>query len=446
LASPVITFVNHASVIFSNKKINLITDPWLFGSAFNNSWDLISESKMQIEDFKDISHIWFSHEHPDHFYPHVLASIPEEIRKKITVLFQDTLDHRVAQKCKQLGFSVVEMKHNKFYKLDDKFQVKCRPYLLYDSLLYLEIGDKKILNLNDCGVDSIRQAEYIHKMTGDVDLLLTQFGYAAHIGDPEDVELRELRKKTSKEKLTRIKIQLQVFNAKQVIPFASFIWFSHEDNFYMNDEVNKISNVEEFIRKDTKAIPIILYPGDKWTVGEDNDNSKAIELYENDFTKEREPYRNSPRIPLEEIQTYAKNYVKTIRDRNNWILIKLAHSISFLKTAKIYLKDLDLSITFDLVHGINESNFSKQDADIIMDSDSLAFAFNFDFGADTLLANARFRKSGGRTMIFFRQFMIGTLNNNGRTFPLGIIGFLLRERSMWKSLFVEAILGNYDFQ
>ena len=120
--------------------------------------------------------------------------------------------------------------------------------------------------------------------------------------------------------------------------------------------------------------------------------------------------------------------------------------MSFLKTAKIYLKDLKLSITFDLIHGINKSNFLKKDADIIMDSDSLAFAFKFDYGADTLLANARFRKSGGRTMLFFRQFMIGTLNNNGRTFPFGIIGFLLRERSMWKSLFVEAILGKYDFE
>jgi UDP-MurNAc hydroxylase len=443
LSAPVITFVNHASVIFTFKKIKLITDPWLFGSAFNDSWDLISESKMQVEDFKDISHIWFSHEHPDHFYPRVLNSIPEEIRKKITVLFQDTLDHRVTKKCRELGFSVIEMKHNKFYKLDDEFQVKCRPYLLYDSLLFLKIGDKKILNLNDCGVDSIRQAEYIHKIIGDVDLLLTQFGYAAHIGDPEDVELR---KQTSKEKLTRIKIQSQVFNAKHVIPFASFVWFSHEDNFYMNDEVNKIRNVEEFIRKETQSAPIILYPGDQWILDEENDNCKAIELYENDFAKEHEPHKDSPKILFKDLQLYSNNYITNIRNRNNWTLIKLAHSISFLKTAKIYLKDLELSATFDLIHGLNQSNFSKSDADIIMDSDSLGFTFKFDYGADTLLANARFRKSGGRTMIFFRQFMIGTLNNNGRTFPLGIIGFLLRERSMWKSLFVEAILGKYDFE
>ena len=443
LVSPEITFVNHASVIFSYKKIRLITDPWIFGSAFNNSWELISESKMCVEDFKKISHIWFSHEHPDHFNLTVLNSIPKEIREEITVLFQDTLDHRVAKKCRQLGFSVIEMKHNKFYKLDDDFQIKCRPYLLYDSLLYLQIGNKKILNLNDCGVDSIRQAEYIQKITGNVDLLLTQFGYAAHIGDPEDIQLR---KETSKEKLMRIKIQSQIFNAKYVIPFASFVWFSHEDNFYMNDEVNKIKNVEEFIKNQTKSIPIIIYPGDKWNLGEENNNNPAIELYENDFAIQHVPHKDSPKIPFEELQLDSNNYITNIRNRNNWTLIKLAHSISFLKSAKIYLKDLELSVTFDLINGLNESNFSKNNADIIMDSDSLAFAFKFDYGADTLLANARFRKSGGRTMIFFRQFMIGTLNNNGRTFPLGIIGFLLREKSMWKSLFVEAILGKYDFE
>jgi UDP-MurNAc hydroxylase len=443
LISPEITFVNHASVIFSYKKIRLITDPWIFGSAFNNSWELISESKMGVEDFKKISHIWFSHEHPDHFNLTVLNSIPKEIREKITVLFQDTLDHRVAKKCHQLGFSVIEMKHNKFYKLDDDFQIKCRPYLLYDSLLYLEVGNKKILNLNDCGVDSIRQAEYIQKITGNVDLLLTQFGYAAHIGDPEDVQLR---KETSKEKLIRIKIQSQVFNAKYVIPFASFVRFSHKDNFYMNDEVNKIRNVEEFIKKQTESIPVILYPGNKWNLNEDNDNNSAIELYEKDVEIQHVTYKDSPKIPFEEIKLASNNYITNIRNRNNWTLIKLAHSISFLKSAKIFLKDLELSVTFDLINGLNQSNFSKNNADIIMDSDSLAFAFKFDYGADTLLANARFRKSGGRTMIFFRQFMIGTLNNNGRTFPLGIIGFLLRERSMWKSLFVEAILGKYDFE
>ena len=152
---PKIIFVNHASVLFSYGKINLITDPWLFGSAFNNSWDLISESKLDISEFKNITHIWFSHEHPDHFFPFVLNKIPENFRKKIQVYFQDTLDHRVSQKCKELGFQVIEMKHGKFYDLTDDFKIMCKPYMLYDSWLYLQIGDKKILKQNQLIEQSI---------------------------------------------------------------------------------------------------------------------------------------------------------------------------------------------------------------------------------------------------------------------------------------------------
>ena len=59
---PLITFVNHASVIFSHGDVTLITDPWISGPAFNDSWELISQSKLQIDDFAKITHIWFSHE------------------------------------------------------------------------------------------------------------------------------------------------------------------------------------------------------------------------------------------------------------------------------------------------------------------------------------------------------------------------------------------------
>ena len=439
----VITFVNHASVIFSYKEISLITDPWLFGSAFNNGWELIAKTKMQIQDFEKISHIWFSHEHSDHFSPRVLASIPEQIRKRITVLFQDTLDHRVANKCMEFGFSVIEMKPNETYELDKEFKIRCKPNLLYDSWFYAEIGEKKILNINDCAVDSYVQANYIHKITGDVDLLLTQFGYAAHIGDPEDIELR---KSASKEKLNRIKIQAEAFHPKHIIPFASFIRFSHVDNSYMNDGMNQIDDVEKFIKQQTNAIPIVLYPGDKWMIDEHRNNQNSIELYKQDFATEHQLFTDSPIIPLDELKKLSCTYIKRIRDRNNWFILKLLYSVSFFKTAKIYLKDLDLPIIFDLVNGIQGADFLKTDADLITDSDSIALAFRFDYGADTLLVNARFRTSGGHTMNFFRLFLVGTINNNGRTFPFGIIGFLFKEKSMWKTLFLEAILGKYDFK
>ena len=62
-----IKFINHASFIVKNKNFNLLIDPWFSGSSFDNGWDLISETKIDDEELKNITHIWFSHEHPDHF-------------------------------------------------------------------------------------------------------------------------------------------------------------------------------------------------------------------------------------------------------------------------------------------------------------------------------------------------------------------------------------------
>ena len=439
-----ITFVNHASVIFSHKNIRLITDPWLFGSAFNNGWELLSQSKFEVNDFENITHIWFSHEHPDHFHSLVLNKIPENIRKKITILFQDTLDHRVAKKCEQLNFKqVIEMKPIDYISLNDEFKIKCVPNGTYDSWFYAKIADKKIFNINDCMVDSVLQAKIIKKIVGEVDILLTQFGYASWVGNPEDVKLR---KDASLEKLKRIQIQDKIFKPKFIIPFASFVRFSHKDNHYMNDQMNKIENVEKFINENTNSTPVVLYPGDTWSGKEKIDNSLAIKKYTNDLQKNLELSNDLQIVEFNELQRLASSYIDNIKKRNNWTFVSLLHKFNFFKTTNIFLEDLNMSVSFNLVDGLEKSKINKSDVDIITDSDSISFAFSWDFGVDTLFVNARFRTSGGKIMNFFRLFLIGTLNNNGRTFPLGVIGFLFNERSMWKTKFLEIILGKYDLK
>ena len=426
MTPPTITFVNHASIIFSHRNVNLITDPWLFGSVFNNGWKLVSKTKMQIQDFEKITHIWFSHEHPDHFNIPVLKSIPEEIRKKITVLFHETLDHRIANKCNEFGFNVIEMKPSQFYELSDEFKIKCTSHGLIDSWFYAEINNTKILNLNDCRVNDIKKGNKIHSLTGNVDVLLTQYSYAGWIGNPEDVELR---KSDAKEILHRIKMQIEVFHPKFTIPFASFIRFSHIDNSYMNDEVNRIEFVEKFIKSKTDSIPIILYPGDEWKIFEQIDNTNALKFYKQDFEKEHSLFNESPIIPLDELKKLSMDHLKKIRESNNWTCIRFLHSISIFKKAKIFLKDLDIPVSFDLVNGIQKSNFSKKNADIITDSDSMAFIFSWDYGLDTLGVNARYRTSGGNRKNFFRFFTINIFNNNGITFPLGVLRFLIKNKN-----------------
>jgi L-ascorbate metabolism protein UlaG (beta-lactamase superfamily) len=63
-----IEFVNHSSFVVRHENIVLMIDPWLEGRVFNNGWELLAKTTFGFEDFASVTHIWFSHEHPDHFF------------------------------------------------------------------------------------------------------------------------------------------------------------------------------------------------------------------------------------------------------------------------------------------------------------------------------------------------------------------------------------------
>ena len=111
-------FVNHASFLVEQGTLRLICDPWIEGTVFNDGWDLLSPTRSRYEDFRDITHIWFSHEHPDHFNPPNVKKIPEECRSEITVLFQHTNDKKVVRYCEKIGFKEVrELPHGEWIEL-----------------------------------------------------------------------------------------------------------------------------------------------------------------------------------------------------------------------------------------------------------------------------------------------------------------------------------------
>jgi hypothetical protein len=110
-------WVNHASFLLETGKIKLICNPWIEGTAFNNGWRLVSPTKCACQDFAGVTHIWFSHEHPDHFSPSNLHSIPEEFRRRITVLFRRTEDKRSIKVCAAMGFATREMNPGRMDRL-----------------------------------------------------------------------------------------------------------------------------------------------------------------------------------------------------------------------------------------------------------------------------------------------------------------------------------------
>jgi len=327
-----------------------------------------------------------------------------------------------------LGFSIIEMKPNRRYELVKGFNITCGPYGLIDSWMLAEIDSTKILNLNDCGIYNNRQARLVTKHASEVDVMLTQFSYAGWAGNPEDVNFR---KSMAKEIMYKIKTQAEFFKPRFIIPFASFVRFSHADNSYMNKEMNTIDEVNQFIEKKTKANSIILYPGDKWTVGDKHDNHHALKNYKKDFDSLDKTSGKTPPVPMNDLINLALTFIDNLRKRNSWFFIRLCYFIGIFKTVKIVVKDINTSISFDAIHGIQQLDFDVNEADIITDSDSLADVLKSDWGADTLAVNGRYRTSGGNKHNFFRLFLISAFNTSGWSFPFGVIEFLLRHRGAW---------------
>jgi len=189
-----ITFINHASFIFEYNHVKLICDPWIEGSVFNNSWSLLMPSKFHYDDFKSITHIWFSHEHPDHFNPPNIKMIPLEYRNKITVLYQKTVDKKLVNYCEKQGFkATVELPSGEYYYLTENLSLNCIPWR-DDSILMIRTPGIKILNTNDCLIQTKKEAEFIVSKVGKPDVLFTQFSYASYSGETFEAR-REIAKK-----------------------------------------------------------------------------------------------------------------------------------------------------------------------------------------------------------------------------------------------------------
>ena len=183
-------------------------------------------------------YLWYSHEHSDHLSFSFLRTL-QKTKLNFTVLFQKSADKRVFKFLKKSKINIIEQPDDKVFLIDSKLSIITWQYNLGDSFCLINANNIKILNTNDCVINSITQAKNIHKKINKhsnfVDIHFTQFGYANKIGNKEDISLRI---ESAKEKIKRLYIQNQIFKPIKIIPFASFCFFCHEENFYMNDEQN----------------------------------------------------------------------------------------------------------------------------------------------------------------------------------------------------------------
>ena len=406
-----IKFINHAGILISSKTINLLVDPWTKGGAFNDSWDLISKSGNI--NYKKLTHIWISHEHPDHFSVYDVKKIIK-LNPKVVFLFQHTKDKRLISFINSLGGITVERKNNELYYFNDNDFIRIIKCGSIDSLSIIKIDNKIIVNMNDCIVGN-----EIGKLNNvisplKVDCLLTQFGYASFISN-KDKEIE--RKRAAEKKLVQIEEQINFFRPEYVIPFASFVYFSHKENFYMNKQQNTLKAVKETIIK-KGAVPIILYPNDIFSFKKKN-TSEAMKLYKDDLNNIK-PKNFSKKVAIDILTHKAKLYLDRMKKfHGSYVYIylnlisKLYNLLGKKKFNKIVfcISDLSIKVEFSYLYGLNIIGANIK-SDISLSSQSLEYIFDYDWGMDSLIVNARFEVSNNMSKTLLQRiFLLGNLKS-----------------------------------
>jgi UDP-MurNAc hydroxylase len=409
-----IKWVNHASFVLEYEDVRLISDPWLEGTAFNDGWALLSPTKFAYEEFKDITHIWFSHEHPDHFAPFVLKRIPSEYRNGITVLYHHTLDKKVINFCKGLGFKdATELYPDTYVGLGENISVLCETIRNEsDSWLYIKTPSFSALNLNDCYFKEEKWPARIKRKIGDVDLLFCQFSYANWCGNKDAIEER---KRAAAEKIDEILMQVRIFQPAFVIPFASYVWFCNEDNYFMNHEVNRIGDVYETLNSIPEVDPVVMYPGFEWDVGHIYTRSgEAIDLYRKDY----ERVVNAPEVlvssstSLGELKSAAEHYTERSLVKNN------RPKLLAFPPFSCYVTDLGKSLQYSFKTGLTEVDCRPEEADVSLGSQALHYCFRFDWGFGTLEVSGRFEKPPKGEYNNVAQYLwVSELMNIGQRVP-----------------------------
>jgi len=419
----IIEFVNHSGFIIEHKGCRVMCDPWLSGNVFLNGWQLLSPSKFGYADFKNINYIWFSHEHPDHFNPPDLNRIDPEIRKNITVLFQHTIDKRVLNYCRKAGFrEIIELVPGKWMNLGNDLNILCEHFKEGDSWIAFRTNETTVLNTNDCGIRNRSEIIPLQKKIGKVDVLMTQFSYAYWAGNPNQVQLR---KKIAAEKLEGMKFQCDHFKPGVVIPMASYIWFCHEENFYLNDSINTPRKVFDFLKANTSAKPVVLYNGETYTPGEQHDSLHSIEQYEKDMLADikRENTKKNEAVELSLVSEEAARFLAKMKEGSSSLLKRL------LKPVTLYLTDHNSAFLLSLEKGFLPVETTREKADISLSSECLVFCFRYPYGSDTLQISGRFTKpEGGQFENFHNMFRIEQLKSRGIQVDLKFLaGVLLRK-------------------
>jgi hypothetical protein len=411
-----LVFINHSCFLVEGADSILLIDPWVEGTAFNHGWALLdsSTSNHELIEYLESSSkrvfVWYSHEHSDHFSTSFVLDLKKQ-NLDVVILFHQTRDKRVVQYLKSQGLSVLEVSDGEEIAIGLEFSICTWNFYSGDSYSLIRYKDIEILNLNDCDVRSHELMEElkqkIQPKTKEISFLFTQFGYANWIGNEDDSAKRAEAAMANRE---RLRFQVDSLKPKIIIPFASFIYFCHQDNWYMNGE----QNTPQMIMESEELLPVrdqirFLCP---WQEIELNRNSqfakdeaeskKALTHWETCLNQISECKDESKSVSEGDFIDSIAQYVHLANRKYRY----LPFLLSALKVIKpIYVKTWEDNHVYKCSYsGKPKIQNGANHWDISMSRSMAFFLFTREYGADTLSVSARFRCNSENSYALWQEF------------------------------------------
>lgn len=262
---PSINLLSHATLSIEYNGFRLVTDPWLDGPAFLDSWTQYPPPTCDINTVaSDTDAIWITHEHPDHLNSRTLDHFPNE-----TPIYVPELNYRrLSTRLHELGFeNVHSLPTDTPYQLTDDIEAVCfeSNSTWNDSILALNCGGFKILNFNDAGVNW-----KVNRAIPNADLIAAGFAFGAS-GYPItwnhlDVEQKkQMIEERNEQCLQQCEQFVEMFDADYLLPFAKFFELVQPEHkpYRKLMEKNRPSDVAEYL-DDHKVTVLDLLPGEVW--------------------------------------------------------------------------------------------------------------------------------------------------------------------------------------
>jgi UDP-MurNAc hydroxylase len=391
--------ISHASILIKAGDVQVLCDPWQMGTAFNGSWKLIAPADPLGAQLDAITHVWISHEHPDHFHIPTLASLPADFKERVTVLFQHNHSDKMVQALKgKLGFkTVVTLPHRKFVSIAPGVEVYCFHSRQLDSALAVRHGREVVLNLNDCECSETDLAQ-ISSDLGRIDHLFNQFSIAGSEGAEAAV-----RANAAEVKANYIR-DAKMLGVSAVTPFASFVRFCMEDNAWMNGFANRPRDIVAAMEGQA-ARSVVMAPGNEIEIGQSWDNGAALRFWDDAYAAAAHVAPDaSPIVPAAKIETAFHALAAKVKAKYSALLLAALQPVVFR------VPDLDQTWKMDFKTGRFEAAAAGEAAHLEILSQPLHFALAYPFGVQTLGVSGRYKLLDGAGNWVKHRFLFA-LNN-----------------------------------